>query len=356
MFKRVVHISSAGTNLEGGMSRISHHWLAAFDRRGIRWVSFDPSTVPLNGRKSLIDLKLQRFVRPRLLEGDLLLVHEPLAGVFAKLGYPLVVFSHGIEQRHDQISREHKIYPRNLKSIITFPLWERRRRSTSFGLRNADLVLVSNTSDEAFLRKVTNGRTKSFVYRNGVAPIDRLKEYSESKTLLFVGSWINRKGIGLLRIGYQNLRQRRNPPKWRFAGTHLDEESVRAYLGAQNDVQVEVIPSFSAAEESAVYANCGILLLPSFMEGQPLVLLEAMNRGLCCITTAADGQKDLIRDVQNGLLFPIGNSSEFIERIELALNDDGLRSRLGRCAKNDVVGRSWSAVADEVVEQVLACG
>ncbi len=85
----------------------------------------------------------------------------------------------------------------------------------------------------------------------------------------------------------------------------MGETEVRGYLGAENDVNVEVIPHFYGSEEEKVYAGCDYFVLPSFMEGQPLALLEAMNRGICCVASSADGQLDLIRDGDNGRLFDL---------------------------------------------------
>ena len=341
------------------MSRVSHHWLRAFQLAGLETVSFDPTTAAIRGHNSFLDLKLRAAAKPHLRSNDILLVHEPLSGAFAQTGLPLVVFSHGIEARLKQVTDQFSLERRRLKSYLTFPLWERQRQATNRGLSVADLVLVLNSTDENYLQERGVCRGQIVQYRNGVNQLDPDYEVSRPTDsryprLLFLGTWLERKGIRLLRDAYQYFRSMNVPIFWRLAGTQVSEENVRAYLQAEGDPNVEVIPSFCGNAEASVFSDCEIFVLPSFAEGQPLALLEAMNRGMCCVATSADGQLDLLRNDDSGLLFSIGNSSEFITALEQVLHHAPLRRRLGASARREVAGRSWENVSDEVVHMVVS--
>ena len=93
-------------------------------------------------------------------------------------------------------------------------------------------------------------------------------------------------------------------------------------------------------------------MLPSFFEGQPLSLLQAMETGRCCITTDCCGQRDLIRHTQNGLLHQPGDAVQLASLIEECAKSEGLRKSLGHRAKLTVQGRSWEQVGSEVVDFV----
>ncbi len=356
--KRVVHISSSGTSLTGGVSRISHHWLAAFGRVGVPAISIDPTNTGAGWHNSLLDLTLKAAALPQLREGDLLLVHEPLAGAFSGLRLPLVAFSHGVESRLDRVSLKFGVEGRRpLRSLITRPFWARLGRARRRGLEAADLVMVTNRSDEAYLRATHHCRGRIFCFKNGVysAPPQPANEES-SRRILFLGTWIERKGIRLLRSAYQQLRRTVPGLQWRFAGTQVQEADVRKYLAAEADPNVEVIPRFSGDEEARIFEGCSLFVLPSFMEGQPLALLEAMNRGFCCVTTAADGQLDLVTDGDNGFLFPVGDAARLAELLRCLAGDVSAQRSVGLRARLSVAGRSWETVSDEVVEAIRDAG
>lgn len=349
---RIIHISSAGTNREGGMSRISHHWMDAFRRKGFETISFDPTSVPVAGHKSLLDRRLYNAVWPTLKPGDILLIHEPLSGSFVGRGYTTIVFSHGIETRHKVISRKFNLDPRTFKSLLVYPLWRRRERCGTRGLIGADVVLVTNSTDRSYVQNQLRRKKPTLFYRNGVNT-HAASNQPANRRILFLGSWIDRKGISLLKDAYQHFKTSPNPPKWRFAGTGHAEDVVRTYLGAHGDSSVQVLPTFKAEEENAVFTGCDIFVLPSFMEGQPLSLLEAMNHGLCCVTTAADGQLDLIQNGKNGVLFPIGDSNAFMQSITSVLSNQKLKISLGQSAHSSVEGRAWETVANKTVADIL---
>lgn len=353
--ERIIHVSSSGASLDGGMSRVSYHWLEAFRKRGIETISVDPTNTRPPRHGSLLDLALRESVIPRSREGDILLVHEPLGGSFVGLNHPLVVFSHGIEARLAEVEKKFGIKRKGLKSIITRPLWARRERATKLGLKMADLVLVLNREDRAYLEASGSCGGEIFVYRNGVSQVNANRATSEVEgRVLFLGTWIARKGITLVANAYRALRNSGSAVKWRFAGTQVCEAEVRQFLGANGDSNVEVIPKFAGCEEDEIFEDCNVFVLPSYMEGQPLALLEAMNRGFCCITTDADGQRDLIVDRVSGLLFPVGEVEKFVKLLEEVLDSADLRARLGAEARLVVQSRKWDVVSDEVVDAVLS--
>jgi glycosyltransferase involved in cell wall biosynthesis len=115
---------------------------------------------------------------------------------------------------------------------------------------------------------------------------------------------------------------------------------------------VQVIPRFTKAAEESFFARSHIFVLPSFFEGQPLALLEAMEAGRCCITTNCCGQKDLIQHGYNGLFHEPGDAQELATLIAQCVNNAKLRMSIGRNAKLSVKNRSWETVSAEVVDRI----
>lgn len=85
-----------------------------------------------------------------------------------------------------------------------------------------------------------------------------------------------------------------------------------------------------------VLAASDILVLPSFREGTPRVISEAMASGLPVIATDIAGIPEQIVHGESGYLIPTGNSDELATRLDELLADSGLRERMGAFNKERV--------------------
>jgi glycosyltransferase involved in cell wall biosynthesis len=94
-----------------------------------------------------------------------------------------------------------------------------------------------------------------------------------------------------------------------------------------------------------LYAEHEIFVLPSLMEGMPLVLLEAMASGLPVITTESSGMTDLVEDSHDGLFVIPGDTESLSAAIVRLCLDPELRSRLGRAAQEKMKRYSWNQTA-----------
>ena len=89
------------------------------------------------------------------------------------------------------------------------------------------------------------------------------------------------------------------------------------------------------AQTQALLASSDILVLPSHAENLPLSLLEGMGHGLCPVTTPVGAVPDVIRDTENGLLVPPGDSAALAEALGKVVADTALRKRLADAARRD---------------------
>jgi len=87
----------------------------------------------------------------------------------------------------------------------------------------------------------------------------------------------------------------------------------------------------------AAYAAADIFVLPSFAEGVPVVLMEAMAMELPVLSTYVAGIPELIRPKHNGCLFHAGNDAQLYRELALLVQNKGLRQRLGRAARTTVI-------------------
>lgn len=98
------------------------------------------------------------------------------------------------------------------------------------------------------------------------------------------------------------------------------------------------IPSFLAALD--------VFVLPSYSEGMPNSLLEAMATGLPVVASDIPGVSDIIQSPKTGILVPPGDVSALAASLQGLLDNEELRTRLGVAART----RIEDAFATEVVD------
>ena len=181
---------------------------------------------------------------------------------------------------------------------------------------------------------------KIHVVRCGL-PFDRipLKRPADAnmQTMICVGRLSPEKGqSGLLRA-FAKLRARHPDLKLRLIGDGPDRAALEA-LARELELSDAVAFAGRLPEEEtlAEISRADLLVLPSFMEGLPIVLMEAMAVGVPVIASRVAGIPELVEDDQTGLLFTPSNWDELAARIDVVLGDEALRTRLSEKAKAKV--------------------
>jgi len=95
----------------------------------------------------------------------------------------------------------------------------------------------------------------------------------------------------------------------------------------------------------AHYARADALVLPSYVEGSPNVVLEAMAAGLPVIASDAPGIRELVRHEKTGLLTPVGDVEAIGRAIDRLLESPELRVSMGSAGKELAQNLSWSGIA-----------
>ena len=84
------------------------------------------------------------------------------------------------------------------------------------------------------------------------------------------------------------------------------------------------------ADVRPAIAQCSVYVLPSYREGTPRSVLEAMSMGRAVITTDAPGCRETVRDEDNGLLVPVGSVDELAKAMLRFIENGELVQRFGR--------------------------
>ena len=207
------------------------------------------------------------------------------------------------------------------------------RRYTRMVLRIADVLIAVSETWRRRLGEITaihkvhtfincvDSNTTSVAHREGG---------SDPIRAVFLGSIGERKGVLDLIAAAQIAHNHGVRMVIDIAGY----EDAEGFLDRMNDTieraglqeQVRFIGAVHGEEKLSLLARSSIFVLPSYNEGLPIALLEAMAAGCAVITTPVGGIPEVITDGQNGFLVDPGDVQSIANRLQI-LAEDGLLRR-----------------------------
>jgi glycosyltransferase involved in cell wall biosynthesis len=108
----------------------------------------------------------------------------------------------------------------------------------------------------------------------------------------------------------------------------LKAQVVEADLEKYIHIRQAVIGS----EKIDLFRSADIFVYPSYHEGMPMAVIEAMACGLPIIATRVGGLPDLVYPGQNGLLVPAGQPDQLANAIQQLVVDPEMRSSMQMCS------------------------
>jgi glycosyltransferase involved in cell wall biosynthesis len=156
--------------------------------------------------------------------------------------------------------------------------------------------------------------------------------------VICVGRLAPAKGQHILVAALHELVQKGHKVRLRIVGDGLDRASLERQV--QQLAIVDQVVFEGAVNQDrirALYELADIFSIPSFAEGIPIVLMEAMAMEIPCVTTRITGIPELIRDGEDGLLVAPSDTQALAEAIERLMNDAPLREKLGKNGRKQVM-------------------
>lgn len=173
----------------------------------------------------------------------------------------------------------------------------------------------------------------------------RLGLNPESKIVVYVGRIDLKKGLRELVQAAARLRAVRSALQVYLVGSGPDKASIESTIlacGAADSIHL--VPSCAFDEVAVWMAAADVVTLPSYMEGCPNVVLEALACGRPVVATNVGGIPEILNDTC-GVLVPPYDSGKLADALGTALDapwDPAVTAAQG--------SRSWSAPAAELLE------
>ena len=155
--------------------------------------------------------------------------------------------------------------------------------------------------------------------------------------ILYVGRLVRAKGLYILIAAVDQLVRQGFSVRLRIVGDGPERQAL-GREAAQHGLACRVIfeGRQNTAGVAALYQQADIFVLPSFAEGIPVVLMEAMAAEIPCVATSVMGIPELIRDEADGLLVEPRDAEALAGAVARLLVDPELRLRLGESARRRI--------------------
>lgn len=219
----------------------------------------------------------------------------------------------------------HLMEQRGILYKIIVKIWRYKQENN---IKKLDAFVVLTKQDADSWKKVR----KALVIPNSCVIIPPYISNCNSKKIISVGRLNEQKGFERLIQAWANTKSKH--PKWQIDIYGSGEEKRKLEdlikkLGIEDSFHIHP-PTMNIIEK---YCESSLYVMSSKFEGFGMVLVEAMNCGLPCISFDCPyGPSDIIQNGVNGYLVENGNIKKLGDAIEVLINNDALRQEMGKKA------------------------
>ncbi|MEM3628230.1 MAG: glycosyltransferase family 4 protein [Candidatus Bathyarchaeia archaeon] len=247
---------------------------------------------------------------------DIIHFHEfelsfPFFSYFIKK--PKIIHLHGIKSNFLKKHHVSRFLLKHLANIYVSLSNQMTKELIALGIPESKITYVPNSIDTNFFKP---------------------GNHKEKNLLLYVGRISELKGLHILIRALKYLKESVHlviigPPGWN-ANYY---QSLLNLIKNENKKGKHEIKYLGAMEQSEIiewYQKASLLILPSFAEGFPVTILEALSCETSVIATPVGGAPEIIKNHETGILIPPGNSIQLAEAIDYLLKNEDVRLKMAR--------------------------
>lgn len=203
------------------------------------------------------------------------------------------------------------------------------------GLGVADTVIFQNPDDRnEFIGRKLVKRIKTDIVNGSGVNMEHFRHEplpEGSITFLMLSRLLKSKGVGEYLEAARIVKSRHPEVQFKLLGKY--EYSMQDALSAEyveRFISDGVVERYEESDDvRPYYKECSVYVLPSYREGTPRTVLEAMSVGRPIITTDTNGCRETVLDGVNGYLVPVHNVPALVEAIERFIANPQLIEKMG---------------------------
>jgi len=276
-------------------------------------------------------------------------LHNPLVPVLSTT-LPVIVTEHGTVQGDISNSSVSDM------SALALKLFAKKFiKQDCDVLGNADIITAVSNSCMQEIKNIIGEKKQMYVLGNGVDTgyfkPDEMLDRAQN-IVLYTGRLDSRKGVVDLISSAKFVCENYPEVKFVITGKGPNREYIQRHISNLHlKDNVTLVGYVNREELLKLYQSSTMYVLPSYYEGLPTTLLEAMACGLPSIATDVDGSSEVINHGQTGLLVPPKCPETLSESIQDLLADGQKRKNIGNSGRRYVKENyDWSKIADKFAE------
>ena len=192
------------------------------------------------------------------------------------------------------------------------------------GFACAHHVIFQNSDDlEEFTSARFVKRNKCHVVNGSGVNMDYFVPRPLPKQLTFfmLSRALISKGVREYLQAARIVKQKYPDVRFMYLGAIESMPDTLTFNEVQSYIDDKTIDYFGETDDIRTYMEqCSVFVLPSYREGTPRTVLEAMSMGRAIITTATAGCRETVKNEINGFLVPVQNVDALAERMEWFIN------------------------------------
>lgn len=218
-----------------------------------------------------------------------------------------------------------------------------------YHLEKATRVIVLSESWRSFVASIAPAARITVVPNYVTVPALPVPSDRKPQDILFLGLIGPRKGTFDLIHAFASIAPQYPDARLIIGGNGQVAEARQLVQQVGMEKRIHLAGWVGQEEKKALLDKSGIYVLPSYNEGLPMSVLEAMAAGLAVVTTKVGGIPELITDQVDGLLVEAGDRAALSAAMAAILGNDETRLRLAHAGRE----RIKSHYSDEVMLPVL---
>ena len=219
------------------------------------------------------------------------------------------------------------------------------------------IMIVQNSDDRKVVvdRGIVNNEDVRLIRGAGVDVTQYCVQHRENEVpvVMLAARMLWDKGVGEFVEAARTVKQCHHTRFVLVGDTDTENPAAIPRKDLENWHEEEVIEWWGYRDDMPdVISQADIVCLPSYHEGLPKILLEAMACGKAIVATDIPGCREVIHNGENGILVPLRNPASLVNAFEQLFNDREMVARMGAIGRQMVESKFSTDVINAEVLQV----